>query len=146
METAGSPGLAPLVGSWRLVSNVVTFADTGESIDLMGRDPPGWMVLEPGGRVMFLFARAGRQPPAGEADRAALFDAMTAYTGRVRLQGEGCFITAVDLAWNPAWSGEQVRFFELRRDELIVRTPEQTYPRYGDRPLTSCITWVREGR
>lgn len=145
MDT-GTPGLALLVGGWRLVSNVVVFSDTGETIDLYGPSPPGWMVLEPGGRVMFLFAQAGRKPPTNDADRAHLFEAMTAYTGRVRLDGVGRFITSVDLAWNPAWSGEQTRFFEIRGDDLIIWTPEQTHPRFGDRRLTARITWVRERR
>jgi hypothetical protein len=71
------------------------------------------MVLEPNGRIKFLFTRSARQSPANDADRVALFDGMAAYTGIVRLDGPGRFITTVDLSWNPAYGGEQLRLFTI---------------------------------
>jgi hypothetical protein len=76
-------GLTQLVGSWRLVSLGVTYADTKERIELYGPHPTGYMVLSPNGRIMFLFTRADRTPPQTDAERATLFSAMTAYTGHV---------------------------------------------------------------
>jgi len=47
---------------------------------------------------------------------------MMAYTGRYRLQGDGCLITTVDSAWQPAWLGTgQVRLFKIEGDTLSVR-------------------------
>ena len=86
------------------------------------------MVLEPSGRIMFFLAKAGRKLPESEADRAALFDAMGAYSGLVRRSGPGEFTTSIDLSWHPGWSGEQRRVFSLLGDRLTVRTPEQAGP------------------
>jgi hypothetical protein len=139
------PELIPLVGSWRLVSMVATYSDTDERIYYLGAQPEGRMVLEPSGRIMFLLARAGRRLPERDADRAALFDAMAAYSGLVRWAGHGEFITSVDVSWHPGWSGEQRRFFSLVGDRLIVRTPEQMGPGLDGRLGVGEIVFEREG-
>ena len=66
------------------------------------------------GRISFLFARADRTPPQTDADRATLFSAMTAYTGLVRIEAEDRFVITVDLAWDPGWTGVQIRYFTLQ--------------------------------
>jgi hypothetical protein len=130
--------LSPLLGSWRLESLGLTFSGTGERVEPYGPHPDGHMVLEASGRIMFLFTRANRPAPTSDADRAALFNDMTAYTGLVRLDGPGRFITTVDLAWNPMLQGEQLRFFTLkgdRPDDPIGRTdasePRRSVARCG---------------
>lgn len=144
MEAITEPGLGPLVGSWRLHSEVVTFSDTGERVEPHGPNPDGRMVLHPSGRIMFLFGVADRRAPESDADRAALFNTMVAYTGKVRLDGEGRFVTTVDLAMNPAIRGEQVRHFSLTDDRLNIRTSEQTIPIFGNRLLVVDLIWIRE--
>lgn len=136
--------LTALVGAWRLLSAGVTMCDTKERKEPFGPNPDGHMVLEPGGRIMFLLTNPDRMPPTSDADLASLFNGMMAYTGRVRLDGPGRFVTAVDLAWNPAWSGEQLRFFSIDKDRMTIRTPEQTHPRYGNRLVVGDLVWVRE--
>jgi len=137
-------GIGPLVGSWRLRSVRLRWCDTGEVTDMYGPNPDGAMVLTAEGRVMFLFGPAGRLPPMDDADCARLFRNLAAYTGLVRMDGPGRFITTVDYAWNPAWTGEQMRFFTLEGDRLEIRTPEQTHPSYGDRRLIGELAWERE--
>ena len=137
-------GLSPLVGSWRLVSLGLTFSDTGERVEPYGLHPDGYMVLEASGRIMFLFTKANRSAPASDAERAMLFNDMTAYTGLVRLDGLERFITTIDLAWNPVWQGEQLRFFTLDGDRLTIRSAEQTHPATGDRLLVGDLVWTRE--
>ena len=136
--------LMALVGAWRLLSVRVTMCDTKERWEPFGPNPDGHMVLEPGGRIMFLFTYPDRMLPMSDADRVSLFNGMTAYTGRVRLDGPGRFVTTVDLAWNPAWTGEQLRFFSIDKDRLTIRTPEQTHPQHGNRLAIGELVWVRE--
>ena len=124
VPTNQDSNIAPLVGSWCLVLVGATYSDTGERVETLGPNPEGRMALTSGGRIMFLFMRPNRQPPATDADRAILFNELTAYTGLVRLDGPGRFITAVDFAWHPAWDGEQLRFFTIDGDRLIIKTPE----------------------
>lgn len=137
-------GLTQLVGSWRLVSLGVTFADTKERIDLYGPHPAGYMVLSPNGRISFLFTRADRTPPRTDADRATLFSAMTAYTGLVRIEAEDRFVITVDLAWDPGWTGLQTRYFTLLGDRLKIWTPVQMHPQMGSRQFVGDLVWERE--
>jgi len=138
------PGLAALVGAWRLRSVGVTWSDNGERMDVYGPNPDGYMVLEPSGRIMFIFGPRERRPPEDDSDRAGLFVNLTAYTGRIRLDGPGRFVTVVDYAWNPAWVGEQLRFFRLFDNRLEIRSPEQTHPSYGSRKIVADLLWERE--
>lgn len=144
MNTDTELGLGSLVGAWRLKSEVVTFSDTGERVEPHGSDPEGWMTLSAGGRIMFLFGAANRQPAKSDADRASLFNTMVAYTGKVRLDGPGRIVTTVDLAMNPLIRGEQVRFFSHTDNQLTIRTAEQTIPIFGERLLVIDLIWIRE--
>ena len=139
-------GLDLLVGSWRVVSIKYLFSDTGESVEPFGPNPEGRMVLAPGGRIMFLFTRFSRHPPMNDVDRVALFSGMAAYTGTVRLDGPGRFITTVDLSWNPAYGGEQLRLFTLVDDILTIRTPEMTVPMFPGRVHVGELVFNREHR
>jgi hypothetical protein len=141
---AQTPELESLAGSWRLLSAGVTMSDSKERIEPYGPNPDGYMILSAGGRIMFLFTNSNRRLPETDQDRAALFDSMTAYTGCVRIDAPGRFVTQVDLAWNPGFQGEQVRFFSLEGDRLTIRSPEQTHPQYRDRLLVADVVWVRE--
>ena len=111
MPRSPIPDLTSLVGGWRLESLVLTFSDNGEREEPYGPDPEGYMVLEASGRIMFLFTKRNRSRPVSDSDRALLFNDMTAYTGLVRLDGPGRFVTTIDLAWNPAFPGELLRCF-----------------------------------
>jgi hypothetical protein len=144
MPSIPNPGIAPLIGSWRLESVENTFSDTKERIEPFGPNPDGRMVLEPGGRIIFLFTKSDRQPPVTDAARAAQFNELAAYTGLVRLDGPGQLITTVDLAWNPTFGGEQRRFYVLDGDRLTIRTPEQTIPLFPGRLMVGELVWVRE--
>jgi len=144
MPNSAHPELSPLVGSWRLLSVVSTFTDTKECAEPYGPKPEGWMTLEPGGRITFLFARRGRVPPASDEERVAMFNDLAAYTGRVRLDQPGKLVITVSLAKSPAWGGEVVRFFEIDGDRLIIRTPEETMERFPGRTITGEVTFERE--
>ena len=136
--------LESLVGSWRLVSLGVTLSDTRERIEPYGKHPVGYMVLSDSGRIMFLFTTANRQVPETNQARAELFDSMTAYTGHVRIDAPGRLTTRVDLAWNPGFEGDQIRFFTLEGDRLTIQSAEQTHPQYRERLLVADVVWVRE--
>ena len=136
--------VARLAGSWRLLSHGTTFTDTKEHLEIFGSKPDGRMVLTPTGRIMFLFMKPNRQSPKSDVDRAALFNEMIAYSGTVRMDGPGRFITTIDLSGNPTWSGDQLRLFTVDGDRLTIRTPEQTFPRYGGRLMMSELVWERE--
>jgi len=78
----GNDDLAPLVGSWRLLTAEVRFLDTGEHLETYGPNPEGRMVFSSVGRIMFIIAKSGRQSPTNDAERVTLFNDFGAYTVR----------------------------------------------------------------
>lgn len=144
MSTVLHIDLVSLVGSWRLVSHGMTFTDTDERVELFGPAPDGRMVLASTGRIMFLLTKPGRQPAANDAERAVLFTELTAYTGMVRPDGPGRFITAIDVAANPAWTGHQLRLFNIEGNRLTIEVPPQPHPRFAGRIIVGDIVFVRE--
>src|SRR3954451_18030519 len=138
--------LAQLRGSWRILTCRTLLCDTQEQVEPFGPNPVGSMVLADTGRVMFVFMAPDRQDPQSDADRTRLFDKMTAYTGWVRADGPGRFVTNVDAAWHPGFLGQQQRFYELDGDRLRVWTPEQAHPRFLGRLVVSEVVWARERR
>jgi Lipocalin-like domain len=135
----------PLTGSWRLVSVEATFTDTGERVATFGPAPNGRMVLTPAGRIMFLITKSERQPPATDAARATMFNETIAYSGQVRLEGQGKFITTVEISLFPEEIGtEKLRLFALDGDHLVITRPEQTSRVTKGRRAVSNLVWQRE--
>lgn len=134
-----------LVGIWKLISCETQFQDGRESRPCFGRNPAGYIVMTPQGRMMAVLEGEGRKPGKTDDELAALFRTMIAYTGMYRLEGDK-WITAVDVSWNPAWHGtEQTRFYKLEGDRLQVISawaPSPLLP--GAQMVRGVLMWERE--
>jgi hypothetical protein len=85
--------------------------------------------------MMGLIVGGDREPGQTDAQQAALFRTMVAYTGRYRLEDDQ-FITTVDVSWNEAWTGtEQVRFYTLNGDRLDILTAWLPHPAHPEYPM-----------
>lgn len=133
-----------VIGTWRLLSYEVEVRSTGESFPAMGDQPTGYTIFSPEGRVWFMLTGDGREPGDSDQEQARLLDTLIAYTGRYRIEGDD-WITAVDVAWNPAWVGtEQRRQFALDGDRLRVLTPWRVMPNWAEHGETrSIVTFER---
>src|SRR5215217_3750007 len=121
----GRIDVSQLAGSWRVISAQTTMSDTGEVIDYYGPDPIGFGMFDGKGRWMIVMTTAGVSEPRTDAEHAALFKRIGAYTGRFTLGGNR-MVTKVDAAIMPSWVGtEQPRFLMLEGDRLTIRTAEQ---------------------
>ncbi len=130
-----------ILGIWRLVSFEVEFQATGEREHTRGKSPTGFIIFTPEGRMTVLLTNEGRKAPKTDQDRADLFNAMVAYTGMYRIEGDK-WITKVDVSGNPALVGtEQARFFRLDGDRLQEIT--QWTARPGKGMGRTVITWER---
>ena len=127
--------MADLAGYWRWVSMHIEFADSCPNVDVYGGTPEGGVMFTPSGRLMAIVTSSGRQPPQTDDDRVKLFRSVAAYTGKVRLEEGGRFVTDVDASWDPAWAGVQERSFPIEGDILTVRTAKQTHPSFPGRDL-----------
>ena len=133
-----------LIGTWKLKAIQFEPADTGERIDMFGPNPSGYLIHTDEGRMIAILMRSDRVPPKEDADGAALFKSMMAYTGNCRTEGEDKYICNVDFAWHPSWNGtEQNRFFKLDGDTLAITTGQQTHPMFPGRMGRGIITWTR---
>ena len=133
-----------LVGIWKLQSIQFEFADTSESVDLYGANPSGCLIQTVDGRMMTIITRSDRMPPKEDADGAALFNTMMAYTGTYRIDSDDKFVTDVDLAWHPAWNGtQQARFFKVDGDILSITTAQQGHPMFPGRTGRGILKWKR---
>lgn len=145
MTSGPHADLAPLVGSWRLLSVEATFTDTGERAATFGTAPNGRMVLTEAGRIMFLITKSERQPPTSDAARASLFNETIAYSGNVRLASPGSFVTTVEISLFPEEIGtEKLRHFKIEGDRLTITRPEQTSRVTSGRRAVSNLIWQRE--
>lgn len=143
-QTAPATDAPAVQGTWRLVSYEVEVKATGETFPPMGDAPTGYTIFAPEGRVWFMLTAEGREPGESDREKARLLETVIAYTGRWRIEGND-WITAVDVAWNPAWVGtEQRRQFKLDGDRLQVLTPWRVMPNWADKGETrSIITFHR---
>ncbi len=145
MPSVPHSDLGPLTGSWRLESVEATFTDTGQRAATFGARPNGRMVLTQAGRIMFLITQSARQQPANDAERAKLFNETIAYSGQVRLEGPGTFVTTVEISLFPEEIGtEKLRLFEIDGDRLIITRPKQTSRVTQGRQAVSKLIWLRE--
>jgi hypothetical protein len=82
---------SPIVGLWKLTSNVTKIVETGAMERQGGEHPIGYQLFTRGGHLMFIQNSENRKRPAGptptDAERVALFNSMIAYAGTYKLDG-----------------------------------------------------------
>ena len=111
---------AQIVGVWKLVSWEREVQATGARLSVFGKNPTGYLVFTPEGRMVQIVTAEGRKAPNTEKERAALLDSMVAVTGMYRLEGDR-YITKFDVAWHPARVGaEVVSSFRFEGNRLQV--------------------------
>jgi len=136
-DTAGQ-----LVGSWRLSSWVIQIVG-GDATEPLGPNPKGRAVFTSDGYVTFMMVAPNRKPASNNEESAALLKSLTAYSGKFTIDGEK-FTTRVDMSWNELLTGDQVRFFKLEGDRLIIRTAEQISAVYPGKKVVGTLVWERE--
>lgn len=128
-------------GFWKLISLRFVTTDTGESADMYGANPLGYLVLGADGRMMAVITSDGRESADGEA---GLFKSMMAYSGPFRIEGGNQFITKVEVSWHPDWVGtEQARSFSVDGDALSITTAELTHPMFPGATGRAVLEWHR---
>jgi hypothetical protein len=124
------------VGTWKVLSFQIEFEDSDERDEPFGKNPLGHVVITEE-RLIAVITGPER---AMDATAQELFDSMLAYSGRYRMQGDDCFVTIVDSAWQPAWLGtDQVRFFKIDGEILSVMGQFRETPMYPGRRVRGLL-------
>ena len=133
-----------LVGIWIIDSFHTEDRATGKRTQPWGERPSGTVMFNPEGRMSALITPGGRSHPKTEADEAAAFRSMLAYSGRYRVEPPNRLVTTVDIAWFEPWVGsEQVRYFDLSGDSLTLTSAPLNMPQQNA-PMFAVVTWRRE--
>jgi hypothetical protein len=130
-----------LFGTWKVVSAFVEDVQTREQTPLYGEHPKGYLILLPNGRMMALLVSEGRSPPQNDEERAAAYRSMVAYTGKYTIEGNK-WTTNPDVAWDENYMMDQVRYFKIDGDKLIVETAPAMSPDFG-RIVRFTVVWQK---
>jgi hypothetical protein len=107
----------------------------------MGKAPRGHLVLTLT-RAIFFYTGSNRKFGTSAAEKAALFDTVTAWSGLYRNEG-GKIVIAVDASGVENWNGrDQVRNVALSGNRFTLTSDAQPYGR--DPSKTAIITQVWE--
>jgi hypothetical protein len=137
---------AQVHGVWKLVSYEVEIQATGQKELPMGKNPTGYVIFTPEGRVFFVLTGEGRKAAKTVQERADLLSSLVAYTGTYRLEGDR-WITRVEVAWDPAWVGtEQSRSYKVEGQRLQVLTPWRVMPNWPEKGMTRSIITFERGK
>ncbi|MCJ2104985.1 lipocalin-like domain-containing protein [Methylobacterium sp. E-041] len=145
--TADAIEPSEVYGTWKLVSSVTRFIDSGEERNTLGSKPVGYITYSPDGRMMTV-AVSNERPNVEkatnltDADRAKLFRTMWAYAGTFTLNGNA-ITHHVDASWNEFWSGQDfIRDIVARDGRLIYTTKPQMSVQEGKMEVLT-IVWEK---
>jgi hypothetical protein len=120
-----------LYGTWKLLSFTQRVVATGETVDVFGQSPIGFLSYSHDGRMNAILVKDKRPKLADMAqatteDKAQLFSSMAAYAGTFTVDGN-TVTHHVDISWNENWTGtNQVRNVRLEGDKLYISTNPQS--------------------
>jgi hypothetical protein len=148
MNTEHERTLQKLIGVWSLVKSEFRTV-SGNVMYPLGEDALGQVVFTEEGYMSGQLMRKDRSDfvsdnqalgTPGEIQEA--FQGYVAYYGRCEVDvGKQTITTCVEGSMFPNWVGDdQVRFFELTDEQLVLRTPPITL---GDDEITGVLTWRR---
>jgi hypothetical protein len=145
--TTSTPA-AGLIGTWEVTVCEVKFTDTGEVAYPYGKNPKGYLQYAPSGHMVVFQTSGERVVPAGaivsDEERIRMHKAIFGgYAATYRIEGNKV-IHSVVAAWND-WSGtEQIRYFELSGERLVITT-EETMSLSSGRPFVARLTFQKLG-
>jgi hypothetical protein len=135
-----SLGQQSLVGTYKLVSHQLTLE--GTLIEPLGKAPRGHLVLTPTHYITFVTGD-NRKPGSAVADKAALLDTLSGWSGTYRVEGSDIII-AVEASWTEVWTGKkQVRHWALSGNRLTITEDPQPYPRDTSKTVSARQVWEK---
>lgn len=114
-----------LYGTWKLVSWKRTIVATGETSDVFGKTPQGYLIYGRDGRMLSIMTSENRPniPDATkmtDTDKVALYKSIIAYGGTFTFDGK-TLKNKVEISWNESWNGTvQVRTVKFEGDRMFL--------------------------
>jgi hypothetical protein len=117
-----------LYGTWKLVSWKRTIVATGETSDVFGKAPQGYLIYGRDGRMLCIMTSENRPniPDATkmtDKDKVVLYNSIIAYGGTYTFDGKNLKVK-VDISWNESWNGTfQERTITFDGNRIIQTAP-----------------------
>ena len=138
--TTPSLGQQSLVGTYKLVSQVHEV--DGTPIQGMDKAPHGCLVITPTRYIVFI-TEENRKFGTSVAEKAALFDSLTGWTGVYRIEGNR-LIARVDASWIESWNGkDQSRAWEVSGKRLTLISGPQPFAQDPSKKVMVRQVWER---
>ena len=135
-----------LVGTWKVVSWVQEFQDGGDPRPEYGKNPIGYLVFTPEGRMMAMISYGGRKPLSGDRisspapERADAFATFFAYAGRYSVN-RNKVVHHVEISSVQNWvNTDMVRLVKFDGDRITLRTPPLSV---GGTTQATDLVWER---
>jgi hypothetical protein len=130
-------------GVWKLQSYVVSY-EGGPPQPIYGAHPKGYAAVLPDGRVFVIMTGDTRKPGVSEAEQAALYRSLAAYSGRYRLEGNK-LVTSVDVSWRESWNGtDQTRVVTIAGGVMTWVSQPNSSALVKGKSFVSTSEWVRD--
>ena len=140
---AGAFDAHDVEGVWKLRNYAVSY-DGGPPQAIYGAHPKGFAAILPDGRVFVIITGDTRTPGTSEAEQAALFRTLSAYSGRYRIEGNR-LVTSVDVSWRESWNGtDQTRFVTLTGGVMTWVSQPNSSANMKGKSFVSRSEWVRD--
>ena len=134
-----------LVGTWRLQSFTLAYADAGETVEPFGAHPDGYLGYGSDGRMYAIIVHENRGRPSdlpSDAEKILLFSGMAAYAGSYTVDGD-VVSHHVDISWIETWTGTtQLRKFRVEGNLLHIESPVAKDPLDG-RMSSAVLVWSK---
>ena len=142
-ESSCADDATQLTGTWKLVSWLTRF-DGGDTVEPLGPNPKGRLVLTPDSHWIIILTGANRKPANTVEEKAALLDSLLAYSGKYTVEGDQ-ITTHVDMSSNEIRANQdETRFFRIEGNMLTLRTPEIVSAVRPGQKAVGTITFERE--
>jgi hypothetical protein len=133
-------GQQSVVGTYKIVSHDVQV--NGSATQPLGKAPHGYLVITPTRFLLFITAD-NRKFGTSVADKAALLDTLSGWSGTYRIDGDKIII-AVNASWTEAWNGKDtVRHWALSGNRLTLTTEPAPNPRDPSKTAIGRQVWEK---
>ena len=128
------------VGTYKLVS--VTRVIDGTPEPKPNKPPHGYIIVTPKHYTTF-YTDGDRKYGASDKEKAALWDSMTAFSGKYRIEGNK-IVVSVDTSWNEVYNGtEQTRNYEMQGNRLISSSAPRPWGREPSKQVVLRTEWEK---
>lgn len=135
-----------LLGTWRLQSFTTEDPETGQTTNLFGDNPDGYLYYGADCRMYAILVAQQRKAPVDlvptDLERIELFNGLCSYAGSYAISGDEVR-HHIDVSWNQSWTGTtQVRRFKIDGNHLHITTLPARNPVTG-KECVSVLLWEK---